>query len=181
MVALTLPFALLAGTTNRVVSLVAERAAGALTTLAGAAARAGSSPETRDALPATTGTPAPLRFQTDVEQPPRSRRAPPARPGNVYISARLLRRLAEGSARPSGEFVAATSSRPAGLRLSGVAELGLGLHDGDVLIEALGQPATNSGQLVEAIVAARTARAPQLSGKLWRGGYTFGVTVEQPY
>jgi hypothetical protein len=89
--------------------------------------------------------------------------------------------LAQSQARPSGRFVGAQQGRPAGLLLSGVGSLGVGLQEGDVLIEALGSAPTSPGQVIGAIIEARARRASALGGTLWRGGHTFRITVEQPY
>jgi len=102
-------------------------------------------------------------------------------PHNVFVSASSVLRLAESAARPQGSFVQKTLQRPAGLRLSGVSVLGIGLEEGDILIEALGLPAQSSGAIVGAIIAARAEKARHLVGKVWRRGQTFQVTVEQPY
>ena len=102
-------------------------------------------------------------------------------PYNVFVSASSVLRLAESAARPQGSFVQKTLQRPAGLRLSGVNLLGIGLEEGDILIEALGLPAQSSGAIVGAIIAARAEKARHLVGKVWRRGQTFQITVEQPY
>jgi hypothetical protein len=67
------------------------------------------------------------------------------------------------------------------LRLSGVAPLGIGVQDGDILIEALGMTPRSAGQVIGAIIEARSQKARALSGTLWRRGQTFRITVEQPY
>jgi len=90
-------------------------------------------------------------------------------------------KLAQSAARPRGSFVAPTPQHPAGLRLSGVAALGIGLQDGDILIEALGIAPRAPGEIIGAILAARAKQARYLSGTLWRQGQTFRITVEQPY
>jgi hypothetical protein len=67
------------------------------------------------------------------------------------------------------------------LRLVGVAGLGIGVQDGDILIDAMGITPRSSGEIIGAIVQARAQRVRYLSGTLWRHGQTFRITVEQPY
>lgn len=105
----------------------------------------------------------------------------PAVPAALFVSKATVLRLAQSAARPQGAFVSETPEHPAGLRLSGVAALGIGVQDGDILIEALGITPRSPGQIIGAIIEARAQQARFLSGKLWRQGKTFGITVEQPY
>jgi hypothetical protein len=78
-------------------------------------------------------------------------------------------------------FVEKTAQHPAGLRLSGVGGLGIGVQDGDILIEALGVTPRSAGQIIGAVIEARAHEARFLSGTLWRSGQTLRITVEQPY
>jgi hypothetical protein len=104
-----------------------------------------------------------------------------AKPSALFVSEATVLRLAQSSARPQGSFVAQSDQHPAGLRLSGVAALGIGVQDGDILIEALGITPRAPGQVIGAIIEARAKQARFLSGTLWRQGQTFPITVEQPY
>ncbi len=103
--------------------------------------------------------------------------APPA----LFVGRSTVLRLSQSGARPSGRFVSGTAEHPAGLQLSGVSGLGIGVQDGDVLIEALGMSPRSPGQIVGAIIEARAKRVAALGGTLWRRGQTFPITVEQPY
>lgn len=103
--------------------------------------------------------------------------APPA----LFVSAEKVLQLSRSAARPQGAFVAATATHPAGLRLAGVAPLGIGVQDGDILVEALGVSPQSAGQIIGAIIEARAKQARYLSGSIWRRGQTFRITVEQPY
>ncbi len=114
-------------------------------------------------------------------EPRRGARLAPNKPSAIFLSAARVLELAKGQARPSGRFVAATQGQPGGLLLTGVAPLGIGLQDGDVLIAALGSASTSPGQVIGAIIEARAQRAAYLSGTIWRRGQTFRITVEQPY
>jgi len=108
----------------------------------------------------------------------RSRVAP--RQGIRISSAQVLA-LASRRAMPSAVFVKATPEHPAGLLLRGVSALGVGLQDGDILTEAAGQKATSVSQIVGLVLAARSGQASEISGRFYRGGVPFSLTVEQPY
>lgn len=102
-------------------------------------------------------------------------------PGAVFVSAANVLRLSKSGAQPTGTFVPKTADHPAGIRLVGVSALGIGVQDGDILVDALGIPARARGEIIGAIIEARARRAPSLSGTLWRAGHSFTITVEQPY
>jgi hypothetical protein len=106
---------------------------------------------------------------------------PKGKPSALFVSQATVLKLAESAARPRGTFVPQTSQHPQGLRLSGVSALGIGVQDGDILIEALGITPRAPGELIGAIIQARAKNARSLSGTLWRQGDTFAITVEQPY
>jgi hypothetical protein len=99
----------------------------------------------------------------------------------LFVSQATVLKLAQTTARPQGSFVAETAEHPAGLRLVGVAALGIGVQDGDILIEALGITPRSPGQVIGAIIEARSHKAAALSGTLWRHGQLIRITVEQPY
>ncbi len=82
---------------------------------------------------------------------------------------------------PNAVFVKANTQRPAGLLLSGVSGLGVGLQDGDVLTEAAGQKVSSVAAVVGLVLAARARQASEISGRFYRGGVPFSLTVEQPY
>lgn len=102
-------------------------------------------------------------------------------PSGLFVARSTVLRLAQSNARPRGSFVGAAGDRPSGVRLSGVAGLGIGLEDGDILVEALGVSPRSPGEIIGAVIEARARRAAALSGTLWRRGHTFRITVEQPY
>ena len=106
---------------------------------------------------------------------------PASQPASIFVSQATVLRLAQSAARPHGSFVSATPGHPAGLRLTGVAALGIGVQDGDILVEALGITPRSPGQIIGAIIEARAQHQRFLGGKLWRRGKTFSITVEQPY
>jgi hypothetical protein len=108
-------------------------------------------------------------------------RAVEAVPSSLMVRSATVLRLAESGARPGGVPVPASDACPAGIALSGVSALGLGLRDGDRLVRAAGMPALDPGAVVSAVVASRGARVPIISGQICRGGALFTVVVEQPY
>jgi len=99
----------------------------------------------------------------------------------VRVSASQVLALAARRAMPHAVPVKANASHPAGLLLSGVSALGIGLQDGDVLTEAAGQKATSVATVVGIVIAARGRQAPEISGRFYRGWVPYGLTVEQPY
>ena len=99
----------------------------------------------------------------------------------VRISSAQVLALAARRAMPQAVPVKANAAHPAGLLLRGVSGLGIGMQDGDVLTEAAGQKATSVATVVGVVLAARGRQAPEISGRFFRGGVPFSITVEQPY
>lgn len=111
---------------------------------------------------------------------PIARKLPLPKKG-VRVRAETVLRLANSGARPSGIPVPAHGERPAGLALSGVSGLGIGLVDGDVLTHADGRPARSAGDVIGVVIGARAQKAPEICGRFWRGGEPWNLIVEQPY
>jgi hypothetical protein len=105
----------------------------------------------------------------------------PAAPHAVRISAAQVLALAAHRAMPGANPVLASAGHPAGLQLRGVSALGLGLQDGDVLTEAAGQRASSVATVIGVVLAARARRSAEISGRFYRAGVPYSVTVEQPY
>lgn len=99
----------------------------------------------------------------------------------IRVRAARVLALANAGVRPSGTFVPARGRRPAGLALSGVSALGIGLRDGDVLTHAAGRPALSAGDVIGVVIGARAGRASEISGRFWRDGEPWNLIVEQPY
>jgi hypothetical protein len=99
----------------------------------------------------------------------------------IRISAAQVLALAERRAMPQAVPVKANAYHPAGLLLRGVSALGVGVQDGDVLTEAAGQKATTVPTVIGIVLAARARQSPEISGRFYRAGVPFLVTVEQPY
>lgn len=174
---------------------VAARAAASLvapwgTRVAGTLSRLVAPLQTPDVAPAEpdvaeVAQPVEAELSFEVATKPKGRGAVKApaksKPSALFVSQATVLKLAQTSARPRGAFVPQTSEHPAGLRLSGVAALGIGLQDGDILTEALGITPRGPGEIIGAIIEARAQHARFLSGTAWRHGESFRITVEQPY
>jgi hypothetical protein len=177
------PFVLVAPLAN---GLVAPLASAIVTTLLRATAPLSRAPTpdlAADAAAPVVAAPLDLSFEVATRSP--ARRAPKpraaAKPTALFVAEATVLKLAQSAARPHGTFVAKSPEHPAGLRLSGVAALGIGVQDGDILIEALGITPRSPGEIIGAIIEARARQARFVSGTLWRSGQTFPITVEQPY
>lgn len=128
-------------------------------------------------------SPIELSFEAATKGPRKAGKAPakPSKPSALFVSGDTVLKLSRSAAQPRGAFVTESAEHPAGLRLTGVAALGIGLQDGDILIEALGMTPRAPEQVIGAIIEARAKQARFLSGTVWRAGQTFRITVEQPY
>lgn len=149
--------------------------------------RAPASHEEADVIP--TDVPvgsAPIAAPASIAAPPphashAGKHAKPVAAPVIFVSQKAVLGLAASGARPHGAPAPATAVRPAGLRLMGVAALGIGLLDGDVLTRAVGAPALSTGAVIQAVLAARARHAPVLEGEVWRGDHRYVLRVEQPY
>jgi hypothetical protein len=99
----------------------------------------------------------------------------------IRISSAQVLALASQRAMPDAAPVRASAEHPAGLLLRGVSELGVGLQDGDVLTEAAGQRASSVATVIGVVLAARARHSSEISGRFFRAGVPYVVTVEQPY
>ncbi|HVW27191.1 MAG TPA: hypothetical protein VHC69_17615 [Polyangiaceae bacterium] len=90
--------------------------------------------------------------------------------GGIFIGKDTVMRLARAGVVPRGQPVAASAGHPAGILLAGVGALGIGLVDGDILIEVEGRPVQTEAQVVGMVLAARSRHAEQMSAVIWRSG-----------
>ena len=117
----------------------------------------------------------------------RAHRAPPFGPPPESTRARAEQVLSWAQHRviPQGRARGAEYGLPAGIELSAVAALGIGLLDGDRLLSVNGVPVQQRGQVVAAVLAARARQETIIVARLVRrthqGFKEFSVTVEQPY
>jgi hypothetical protein len=115
------------------------------------------------------------------KQPQKSSRPRVTPKQGIRVTSAQVLALAARGAMPRAVFVKSTVEHPAGLLLSGVSALGIGLRDGDILTDAAGEKATSVAMVVGLVLAARSRRASDISGRFYRGGVPFLLTVEQPY
>jgi len=99
----------------------------------------------------------------------------------IHISSAQVLALASHRAMPDAAPVRASADHPAGLLLRGVSGLGVGLQDGDVLTEAAGQRASSVAAVIGVVLAARARHSAEISGRFFRAGVPYALTVEQPY
>jgi hypothetical protein len=99
----------------------------------------------------------------------------------LLVRADTVLRLAKAGVVPAASPVAAGTENPAGMRLSGVSTLGVGLQDGDVVTHVLGQPVTSRSSVVSLVLQARARREQRISAVFWRGGVPWQLWVEMPY
>lgn len=100
---------------------------------------------------------------------------------SISIDADTVLCIAEKGFAPTAKPVSPKGKRPAGIAVYGVSALGLGVLDGDVLTEVLGQPVRSQAQVVALVMVARGANKSTISGTLWRGMRAYSVSVQQPY
>lgn len=112
---------------------------------------------------------------------PRPKGAPSAPTKGIRVRADRVLALANAGVRPAAIPVQARAERPAGLAMTGVSGLGIGLVDGDILTHAGGRPATSAGEVVGLVIGARARGAAEISGRFWRRGEWYSLVVEQPY
>lgn len=130
----------------------------------------------------------PATVLTESSAPAPARRdltSPSPRPAQKLIGIRIRKArvlaLSRSAGIPGGSFVQASEQHPAGLMLSGVSGLGVGVQDGDVLTHAAGQPVHSVAQVIGLVAGARHAKAPAISGTLYRGAQRIQLHVEMPY
>lgn len=82
---------------------------------------------------------------------------------------------------PVGRSVPAGRGRPAGIEVTNVGALGIGVRDGDVLTEVAGVQVADAGEVVGMVLGARARRAPAISAVFYRGTEPWSLTVEMPY
>lgn len=121
--------------------------------------------------------PSPAALQQPGDRP--SVRPRPT-PRGVLVRKERVLAAARGGIRPSGHAVPATWERPAGVALTGVGALGVGLRDGDVLTHVNGQPVSSPNLVVALAAGALRSGAGGISGEVWRGRQRLMLTVELP-
>ena len=91
--------------------------------------------------------------------------------GGIFVGKDTVLRLASAGVVPTGLPVGATAAHPAGILLSGVGALGIGLSDGDILTEVEGREVSSEAQVVGIVIGARSRHAEQISAVVWRAAH----------
>ncbi|HEX3596452.1 MAG TPA: hypothetical protein VHU80_15185 [Polyangiaceae bacterium] len=92
--------------------------------------------------------------------------------GGIFVDKDTVLRLARAGVVPSGQTVPTTATHPGGIELHGVGALGVGLTDGDILVEVEGRAVQTEGQVVGIVIGARSRHAERLSAVVWRASRT---------
>ncbi len=100
---------------------------------------------------------------------------------SMFISAERVLRLSREASVPVSRYVPAKGLRPAGLQVAGVAGLGIGVRDGDVLTRVAGAEVRSSAAVVSSVLQLRAKKVKAISGELWRGQERILITFEMPY
>jgi hypothetical protein len=183
-VTLALPFAVSAWGSTRLATWSGARLGGALADALSALPRASLlDPAPSDLAPLGESDAAVVVIDEAPEPARALGKRGPAKPvtHGLHVRAAAVLRLANAGVRPSGVPVPASGTRPGGLVLHGVGGLGVGLRDGDILTDVAGAPASSLGVVVSAVLAARSKRAPAVSGLVWRDGTFWPIVVDMPY
>ncbi len=102
------------------------------------------------------------------------------KPAGLLVSRSRVSAAAKAGIRPSGSPVGGTQWRPAGMALTGVGPVGVGLRAGDVVTRVGGTPARSQGAVVSAVSLALRRRQPAIVAEVWRGRQKIIVTVQLP-
>jgi len=174
--ALLLPLSLLPALLARVADRTARSSARALDGIARALYGTTAAAEPRWTYLEPVDGPAEAELPPAKKVQPRS-----AALRGIRVGEAAVLRLANAGLRPTGIPVAAHGARPAGLALINVGGLGIGLRDGDVLVQAAGRPTLSQGDVVGVVLGSRAHRASEISGRFFRDGEAWNLVVEQPY
>jgi hypothetical protein len=101
-------------------------------------------------------------------------------PRDIHVPAGTVLRWARDGVMPGAVSVPATKTRPAGIRLSGVAGLGIGARDGDVLTHVEGRAVHSVPEVIGVVVAALGKKQTAIGGRLYRDDQHYSITVEIP-
>lgn len=113
--------------------------------------------------------------------------APPVlpEPSNAKVPSARILEWANQRLVPVGRGRGAGYGLPAGIELSNVNALGIGLLDGDRLVSVNGVGVQERAQVISIVLGARGRRERTIVATLWRrtsaGARMFTVTMEQPY
>jgi hypothetical protein len=114
----------------------------------------------------------------------RPRDAPPAAPP-VAVAVRISAATVQWAIDDRGAHIHAKTARgadgrPAGIRLSGVSALGIGLRDGDMIVAVEGAPALDEDAATDLALSAVARGGSTLHATAMRGDRSFSITAELP-
>jgi hypothetical protein len=96
----------------------------------------------------------------------------------IHVGPDLVRRAVPASGRPSASWTDRTDDHPAGMLIMNPGALAGTIQAGDVVFEAEGRSLASFEQLVAIVGQAYQHRAKIVSGRLWRRGEPWTITVE---
>jgi hypothetical protein len=96
----------------------------------------------------------------------------------IYVGPDLIRRAVPVSGRPAASWTNRGDDRPAGMLISNPGALAGTIQAGDIVFEAEGRSLESFEQLVAIVGQAYQRRAKVVSGRLWRRGEAWILTVE---
>ncbi len=96
----------------------------------------------------------------------------------IYVGPDLVRRAVPASGRPTAAWTNRNQDHPAGMLISNPGALAGTILAGDIVFEAEGRSLSSFEELVTIVGQAYQRRAKVVSGRLWRRGEPWTVTVE---
>jgi hypothetical protein len=96
----------------------------------------------------------------------------------IHVGPDLIRRAVPASGRPTAAWTNRSEDHPAGMLISNPGALAGTIHAGDIVFEAEGRSLQSFEELVTIVGQAYQRRAKIVSGRLWRRGEPWTVTVE---
>src|SRR5687768_17177075 len=132
--ALGAPFALMASASRGLVEPLSGAAVDALLVVSAPLQPAAAAPAAAEApleldVPLPSETTLGATTTASALAARKGQAARPRAPAALFVSAAKVLELSQSDVRPRGAFVPATATHPAGLRLSGVAPLGIGVQE----------------------------------------------------
>jgi hypothetical protein len=122
--------------------------------------------------------PSPFAFATARSGSDRVAQSRARRPRRIFVGPSMIRRAIPSSARPKSAWTDRDGDRPAGMLIQSPGVLAGTILAGDVLFEAEGRPIGSFEQLVSIVGDGYRRKTKFLSGRLYRKGETWAVTVE---
>jgi S1-C subfamily serine protease len=191
--AVVVPIVLVCGLSSLSVGFFARRGAAMLWSLASrlpesslaTASMLETAPADLDVL-ATVSDVAAVPRQSAVVVAEQRRRSVPHKDGiaarrgvhRIHVGPDMVRRALPVAARPVASWTDRGQDRPAGMMISSPGALAGTIQVGDILFEAEGRPFASFEHLVAIVGQAYQRRAKIVSGRLWRRGEVWTITVE---